>query len=96
VSAEHIVSRSKELLVLRFSSWVVQVRASVSAEHLTPHTVPKLEREPLWGSWCKSEVYRTGTQSGLRLKMVVCKVTCRPAVRLLSTVEQPALTTRCV
>ena len=47
MSAEHIVSRSKELLVLRFSSWVVQVRASVSAEHLTPHTVPKLEREPL-------------------------------------------------
>jgi hypothetical protein len=38
VSAEHIVFRSKELLVLRFSSWVVQVRASVSAEHLTPHS----------------------------------------------------------
>jgi len=64
VSAEHIVFRSKELLVLRYSSWVVQVRASVSAEHLTPHTVPKLEREPLLGSWCKSEVYRTGTQVG--------------------------------
>ena len=38
MSAEHIVFRSKELLVLRFSSWVVQVRASVSAEHLTPHS----------------------------------------------------------
>lgn len=67
MSAEHIVFRSKELLVLRFSSWVVQVRASVSAEHLTPHS-QSLKGTPVGKLVQIGSVPYHGTQSGLRLK----------------------------
>ena len=56
-----------------------------------PHaSLPKLEGNPCWEAGANRKCTVPVHKSGLRLKMVVCKVTCRPAVRLLSTVEQPA------
>ena len=56
-----------------------------------PHaSLPKLEGNPCGEAGANRKCTVPVHKSGLRLKMVVCKVTCRPAVRLLSTVEQPA------